>query len=262
MGGPLVLPATSLRGLASGRLVGRSSSGEGRAELLTAEQVRNLCSVYSTSQVDTALSGKVDSSDSRLSDARTPTSHGHSQSDVTGLVSALAAKVESSDSRLSDARTPTTHSHAQSEITGLEAALAAVVDTASALDQVFSETITWTGTTAPSGTATTRFSWTRVGKLVFFEFRFHWTTAGTSLTVAQWNFPAGFPTPATMTGQDPGEIYSFVSGGAGAGTLGGVVLGSVVEARLQLDGSGNPQVRVRFSTGLGALNASGVYRCV
>jgi hypothetical protein len=183
--------------------------------------------VYSTSQVDTALSGKVDTSDSRLSDARTPTTHSHAQSDITGLVAALAA----------------------------------VVDTASSLDQVFSETITWTGTTAPSGTATTRYSWTRVGKLVFFEFRFHWSVAGTSLTVAQWNLPAGFPAPATMTGQDPGEIYSFVSGGAGAGSLGGVVAGSIVESRLQLDGSGNPQMRVRFSTGVGALNASGVYRC-
>ncbi len=229
MGGPLVLPATSLRGLASGRLVGRSSSGEGRAELLTAEQVRNLCGVYSTSQVDTALSGKVDSSDSRLSDARTPTIHSHSQSDVTGLVSALAA----------------------------------VVDTASANDQAFSGTITWTGTTAPSGTATTRYSWVRVGKLVFFEFRFSWTTNGSSLTAAVWNLPGDMPVPASQTGQDPSEVLLNIVGSASFGQFEIANPGAAVESRLQLDASSVAQARVRFSgTNLGCLSCSGVYRCV
>jgi hypothetical protein len=259
--GALTVLFNRIRQVPSARLLGRTSSGTGACESLTAEQVRTLLSLYSVAQIDSALSGKVGTDDARLSNAREPTSHGHTQSDITGLDSALAGKVGTSDARLSDARTPTAHSHAQSDITGLATALAAVVDTAASLDQVFAETITWTGTTAPSGTATTRYSWTRVGKLVFFEFRFHWTTAGTSLTAAQWQLPAGFPTPANMTGQDAGEIYSFVSGGAGAGSLGGVVLGSVLEARLQLDGSGNPQVRLRFSTGVGAMNASGVYRC-
>ncbi|MFE7717470.1 hypothetical protein ACFU44_00285 [Nocardia rhizosphaerihabitans] len=40
--------------------------------------------------------------DSRLSDARTPTSHGHPQSDVSGLTTALAGKVGSSDSNVLD----------------------------------------------------------------------------------------------------------------------------------------------------------------
>lgn len=214
-------------GVPENTILGRRSTGAGVAESLTPAQLRDLCALYSQSQIDTALAGKVNTSDSRLSDARTPTNHQHSQSDISGLVADLAAKV----------------------------------DTASAVDQVFSGTITWTGTTAPSGTATTRFSWVRVGKLVFFEFRFSWTVAGSSLTAAQWDLPAGFPAPATMTGQDAGEIYSFVSGGAGAAVLGGVVSGSILEARLQLDGSNNPQVRLRFSTGVGAMNASGVYRC-
>lgn len=196
MGGPLAFPATAIRSVPSGRIVGRSTTGTGRAELLTAEQLRELCSLYSVSQVDSALAAKVDS--------------------------------------------------------------------ASALNQVFSGTITWTGTTAPSGTATTRYSWTRVGKIVFFHFRFSWTVAGTSLTVAQWIFPNDFPIPDITTGQDPGEIYSFVSGGgAGADGLGGINAGFISEARLQIDAGGNPQVRVRFPAhGNGSVYASGVYRCV
>ena len=59
----------------------------------------------------------VVTTDSRLSDARTPLSHSHSVSDVTGLQTALDAKqasgsyVVTTDARLSDARTPTSHTH-------------------------------------------------------------------------------------------------------------------------------------------------------
>ncbi|MBY0263617.1 MAG: hypothetical protein K2Q20_14825 [Phycisphaerales bacterium] len=50
--------------------------------------------------------------DSRLSNARTPTSHTHATSEITGLDTALAGKAASS------------HTHATSEITGLDTALA------------------------------------------------------------------------------------------------------------------------------------------
>ena len=62
--------------------------------------------------------------DSRLSDARTPTTHGHAQSEVTGLTDALGGKCASNDARLSDARTPTAHGHAESDITNLVTDLA------------------------------------------------------------------------------------------------------------------------------------------
>ena len=70
--------------------------------------------------------------DSRLSDARTPTSHTHTKSQITDfptLGTAAAKDVPSSgnasttqvvmgnDSRLSDSRTPTSHTHTKSQIT-------------------------------------------------------------------------------------------------------------------------------------------------
>lgn len=91
----------------------------------------------------TALSTKVETTDGRLSDARTPTAHVHTESDVTGLTLALAAKVDTTDARLSDARPPTAHGHSQSEIAGLVSDLSAKASTtdltmAQASDRAFS----------------------------------------------------------------------------------------------------------------------------
>lgn len=60
---------------------------------------------------DAASGEVVKGNDSRLSDARTPTTHSHAISDVTGLQTALDGKASSS------------HSHAISDVTGLQTAL-------------------------------------------------------------------------------------------------------------------------------------------
>lgn len=92
-------------------------------------------------QLATAVDGLVATTDSRLSDARTPTAHQHASADVNGLDAALTARpttsavtsaittataglVATSDSRLSDARTPLAHQHPTSDVTGLDTALA------------------------------------------------------------------------------------------------------------------------------------------
>lgn len=80
------------------------------------------------------LAARVLDSDARLTDARTPLSHAHTQSDVTGLVSALAGKAASSHAHLVsettglqatlDAKAAVAHAHAESDVTGLVADLA------------------------------------------------------------------------------------------------------------------------------------------
>ena len=97
---------------------------------------------------DARLSASVVlTTDSRLSDARTPTSHTHAASQITDFSSAVAAAappttnaslltsgtlsdsrlsasvVLTTDGRLSDSRTPTAHSHAVSDVAGLQTAL-------------------------------------------------------------------------------------------------------------------------------------------
>ena len=94
---------------------------------------------YKKTEVDTLLEGKVDTTDSRLSDTRTPKSHTHGNITNAGAIGSTANKpiitttsgklttgsfgttantfCQGNDSRLSDARTPTSHTHTKSEIT-------------------------------------------------------------------------------------------------------------------------------------------------
>lgn len=91
-------------------------------------EVRGDLRYYTQAQVDAALSGVVENSDPRLTNARTPVQHSHQQSDITGLATTLSGKVNDTDARLSDARTPLTHAHVITDVTGLTAALAGKAD--------------------------------------------------------------------------------------------------------------------------------------
>lgn len=93
----------------------------------------DISNFYNKTEMDTLLSGKVDTSDSRLTNARTPTSHTHGDITNTGTIGSTANKplitttngkiatgsfgtsantfCQGNDSRLSNARTPTAHTH-------------------------------------------------------------------------------------------------------------------------------------------------------
>lgn len=99
----------------------------------------DISNFYNKTEMDTLLSGKVDTSDSRLTNARAPTSHTHGDITNTGAIGSTANKplitttngkittgsfgttentfCQGNDSRLSDARTPTTHTHTKIQIT-------------------------------------------------------------------------------------------------------------------------------------------------
>jgi hypothetical protein len=76
----------------------------------------------SEAQVDArvvaGITGKLDTNHASVTNARTPVSHTHAPTDITGTA------VVDADARLSDARTPTAHAHAIADTTGLQAALA------------------------------------------------------------------------------------------------------------------------------------------
>jgi hypothetical protein len=109
--GITALPYTAVLAVPANRLLGSDNASTGPAEALTAAEVRTLLSVYTTTQVDTLLSGKA------------AIVHPHDASDITsGTLNILRIPTGTTsttvcignDSRLSDARTPTAHkaSHA------------------------------------------------------------------------------------------------------------------------------------------------------
>ena len=65
---------------------------------------------------------------------------------------------------------------------------------------VYSGTITWTGTTAPSGATTHTYRLTQVGKCVTIHIALVFATNGAGLTAVQMTLPSGAPTPAQPTG--------------------------------------------------------------
>jgi hypothetical protein len=64
----------------------------------------------------------------------------------------------------------------------------------------FSPTITFTGTTAPSGTETHTYSWQRRGNQVTVICNLKWTVAGSSVSQILFNLPSDLPTPAIPNG--------------------------------------------------------------
>lgn len=82
------------------------------------------------------------------------------------------------------------------------------------------DTITFTGTTAPSSTTNNYYSWTQVGKKVIAYFKLQYAVAGTNISEVRIRKPADMPTPAYPTGvsggnaiisQGPGRIVSSLN---------------------------------------------------
>ena len=127
-----------LAGIATGAEVNVQSDWN-QADSAKDDYIKNKPTLGTAAAKDVPTSGNASASqvvmgnDTRLSDARTPTSHTHTKSQITDfptLGTAAAKNVPSSgnasttqvvmgnDTRLSDARTPTSHTHSTSDITG------------------------------------------------------------------------------------------------------------------------------------------------
>jgi hypothetical protein len=80
-------------------------------------------------------------------------------------------------------------------------------------ETTYSQTITYSATTAPSGALTANYRATRVGKCVSVRFNFKNAVAGTGVTQAIIPFPSGLPLPAAIT--DFNTNNDFIGTGSG-----------------------------------------------
>lgn len=79
--------------------------------------------------------------------------------------------------------------------------------------QTYSSTITWTGTTAPSGTTNHSYNWQRIGNMVTLNVTLNYGTAGSALTSVSMALPADCPTPREQSGLGAAsEILYFGTG--------------------------------------------------
>jgi hypothetical protein len=67
-------------------------------------------------------------------------------------------------------------------------------------EQTYSQTPTWTGTTPPSGTATHKYIWSRVGKHVSLRIWLKYATNGSAVSSVSMPLPTDCPTPFEPTG--------------------------------------------------------------
>lgn len=70
-------------------------------------------------------------------------------------------------------------------------------------------TITFTGTTAPSGASTLSQWWLRVGNTVFYKFMLTYATASTATTIVTLSFPTEFPAAFVPTGLSAASNFLY-----------------------------------------------------
>lgn len=117
--------------------------------------------------------------------------------------------------------------------------------------KAWADTITWTGTAAPSGTRNNIYRWSQVGKMVHLEIRLNYATAGTLINQAKTNLPSMMPLPSVPSGWDVSansilyysvKNYGTTTTGQGANNYCSILYGSGVSSRTD-------KISMSFSTG-------------
>ena len=78
--------------------------------------------------------------------------------------------------------------------------------------KAYTGTITWTGTTAPSGTTNHTYQWSQIGKLVFLRINLDYSIVGVLLTQLIMTLPSDCPTPLIPTNVGATNVIVYCSG--------------------------------------------------
>lgn len=80
-------------------------------------------------------------------------------------------------------------------------------------EHTLSPTVTFTATTAPSGTTTNTYQWSQTGKLVTLRINLSYSVAGSAVSAASFNLPSELPTPKQPTGFTTATDYLYMGDG-------------------------------------------------
>jgi len=127
--------------------------------------------------------------------------------------------------------------------------------------KAYTGSITWSGTTAPSGTTNHSYRWFQVGKLVTLRLTLIYTTVGVALTSVSCALPSDCPTPEIPTGSTANSSYLYIGSGtlSTAVTTGGMsptINGGISELRINSGGTGYEILISRFAAGYSTARAT------
>jgi len=104
---------------------------------------------------------------------------------------------------------------------------------------VYGGTITWTGTTAPSGATTHTYRWTRIGNQVSITISLVFATSGSGLTGVIMTLPSDAPSPLEPTGLTSASNPIYVSTWGASQTLTSGTLGNAPRSLMRNNSSNN-----------------------
>jgi len=104
-------------------------------------------------------------------------------------------------------------------------------------EQTYAGTLTFTGTTAPSGTTNNTYRWTQHSNMVFLFINLSWGTAGAAITAVTATLPTDCPTPASPTGFTGASSLIYYGNGGLAATGVSTIVGNNNKVVLGLNAS-------------------------
>jgi len=111
------------------------------------------------------------------------------------------------------------------------------------IQKAYTGTITWTGTTAPSGATTHSYRWSQVGKLVTLRLTLIYATAGSSVSSVTCSLPSDCPTPEIPSGSTANGSFLYIGSGSlataiTAAGMGTSIAGGMSELKINAGGTG------------------------
>ena len=103
----------------------------------------------------------------------------------------------------------------------------------------YSGTITWTGTTAPSGATTHIYNFTQIGKMVILNISLSYATVGSALTEVVLALPSDCPTPKDPSGLSGNSFFQYPANTYFIGNTGTTMPSLASRSLLRKNSTGN-----------------------
>ena len=190
----------------------------------------------SRTNIYSGISSKLNTSDSS-----TYYSKYRSDTSRTNIYSGISSKLTASDTSVFQRKSLPSYTFIANNTTGTANGTTQTFKDSG--QKVYSGSITWFGTTAPSGTTNHSYRWSQVGKLVTLRITLIYSVAGVASQSVVCSLPTDLPTPEIPTGSSANGSFLYEGSGtlSTAITTGGMtsaINGGISELKINSGGTG------------------------